>query len=105
MDIHVSTDNTIHGDTRVIEVAQEAVTHDLGHMSDWLTRIEVHLKDQNGDKKGPAQIRCTMEARPRGLAPLSAHADAADIPAALKGAATKLRGRLGALQEKRDPHR
>ena len=105
MDIHVSTDNTINGDTRVIEVAQEAVKTDLGHMSDWLTRVEVHLKDQNGDKKGPEQIRCTMEARPRGLGPLSAHADAGDIPAALKGAATKLRGRLSSLQAKHDPHR
>ncbi|MDJ0638723.1 MAG: HPF/RaiA family ribosome-associated protein [Paracoccaceae bacterium] len=105
MDIHVSTDNTINGDTRVVDVAKDAVAHDLGHMSDWLTRVEVHLKDQNGDKKGPANIRCTMEARPRGLAPLSAHADAADIPAALRGAAHKLRSRLGALQEKRDPYR
>ena len=76
MDIHVSTDNTINGDSRVIDVAKDFVTNDLGHMSDWLTRVEVHLKDQNGDKKGPANIRCTMEARPRGLAPLSAHADA-----------------------------
>lgn len=105
MDIQVSTDNTINGDTRVIDVARDAVTHDLGHMSDWLTRVEVHLKDQNGDKKGPANIRCTIEARPRGIAPLSAHADAVDIPAALKGAAHKLRGRLGALHDKRDPYR
>lgn len=105
MDIHVSTDNTINGDARVIEVAKDAVTHDLGHMSDWLTRVEVHLKDQNADKKGPVHIRCMMEARPRGLAPLSAHAEAPDIPTALKGAASTLRGRLGSLQDKRDPYR
>ena len=101
----VSTDNTIHGDERVGEVVRNAVTNDLGHMSDWLSRIEVHLKDQNADKKGPEHIRCTMEARPRGLAPLAASADAADIPAALKGAAVKLRGRLQSLHAKRDPHR
>ena len=105
MDIHVSTDNYLHGDERVTEVAAAAVRTDLGHMEDWLTRVEVHLKDQNGAKKGPAHIRCTMEARPRGLAPMSSHADAADIPAALKGAATKLRGRLQSMQNKRDPHR
>ena len=56
MDINVSTDNTIHGDARVIEVAEQAVNNDLGHMSDWLTRVEVHLKDQNGDKKGPVDV-------------------------------------------------
>ena len=105
MDIHVSTDNHIHGDERVTEVAENAVNTDLGHMNDWLTRVEVHLKDQNADKKGPANIRCTMEARPRGLAPMAAHADAANIAAALKGAASKLRGRLQSMHAKRDPHR
>lgn len=105
MDIHVSTDNYIHGDTRVAEVAEAAVKTDLGHMDDWLTRVEVHLKDQNGAKKGPAHIRCTIEARPRGLDPMAAHADAADIQAALKGAAHKLRGRLQDAHARRDPHR
>ena len=103
MDIHVSTDNTIQGDTRVSEVASQAVKNDLGHMADWLTRVEVHLKDQNGDKKGPANIRCVIEARPRGLAPLAAQAEAEDIQKALKGAATKLRGRLTSLHDKRAP--
>ncbi|MDJ1017060.1 MAG: HPF/RaiA family ribosome-associated protein [Paracoccaceae bacterium] len=105
MDIHVSTDNFIQGDERVVEVAEMAVENDLGHMKDWLTRVEVHLKDQNADKHGPDHIRCTMEARPRGLAPMAAHADASDIPAALKGAASKLRQRLQSAHSKRDPHR
>lgn len=105
MQIQVSTDNFINGDARLIEVAEAAVQNDLGHMSDWLTRVEVHLKDQNAEKKGPAHIRCTIEARPRGLAPMAAHADAGDIPAALKGAASKLRQRLQSEHAKRDPHR
>ena len=101
MDIHTSTDNTIHGDLRVAEVAEMAVQNDLGHMADWLSRVDVHLKDQNGAKKGPANIRCTIEARPRGLSPMAAHADAEDIQKALKGAATKLRSRLQAGHSKR----
>ena len=94
-------------DPRVADVVHNlgTVAQDLGHLSERLTRVEVHLKDQNADKHGPEHIRCTMEARPRGLAPMSSHADAADIPAALKGAATKLRGRLQSMQNKRDPHR
>ena len=105
MQIQVSTDNFIHGDERVKEVAEAAVMTDLGHMSERLTRVEVHLKDQNADKHGPAHIRCTIEARPRGMGPMAAHQDAADIPAALKGAAKKLRGRLTSEFEKLDPHR
>lgn len=105
MQIQVNTDNVIHGDERVIEVAEAAVAADLGHLSERLTRVEVHLKDQNADKHGPAHIRCTMEARPRGLGPMAAHHDAPDIAAALKGAAKKLRGRLSSEFAKLDPHR
>ncbi|HBS51357.1 MAG TPA: hypothetical protein DEA05_15300 [Rhodobacteraceae bacterium] len=105
MQIQVNTDNDIHGDERVAEVAEAAVRHDLDRFADRLTRVEVHLKDQNADKHGPHHIRCTMEARPRGLGPIAAHADAENIEAALKAAAKKLRGRLGSEFEKLDPHR
>ncbi|KZY47337.1 ribosomal subunit interface protein [Roseovarius sp. HI0049] len=105
MQIQVNTDNFIHGDDRLTEVAEQAVQTDLGHMEDRLTRVEVHLKDQNADKHGPDHIRCTIEARPRGLGPMAAHHDGADIPAALKGAAKKLRSRLTSEFEKLDPHR
>jgi len=105
MQIQVSTDNFIHGDERVIEVAEQAVKSDLSHLGDRLTRVEVHLKDQNAEKHGPGHIRCTMEARPRGMSPMAAHHDAADIPAALKGAAKKLRSRLTSEFSKLDPHR
>ena len=105
MQIQVNTDNFIHGDTRVIEVAELAVKNDLEHLGERLTRVEVHLKDQNADKHGPDHIRCTMEARPRGKDPMSAHHDAADIQAALKGAAKKLRTRLSSEFGKADHHR
>lgn len=104
MHIQVNTDNILHGDARMIEVAEQAIKGDLNHLSARLTRVEVHLKDQNADKHGPAHIRCTMEARPRGMGPMSAHCDAADIAAALKGAAKKLRGRLTSEFGKVDMH-
>ncbi len=105
MQIQVNTDNFIHGDERVIEVAELAVKNDLEHLSDRLTRVEVHLKDQNADKHGPDHILCTMEARPRGMDPMSAHHEAADIQAALKGSAKKLRTRLSSVFDKADAHR
>ncbi len=67
MQIQVNSDSFIHGDALVIEVAEEAVESDLGHLSEKLTRVEVHLKDHNADKHGPADMRCTVEARRRGL--------------------------------------
>lgn len=105
MQIQVNTDNFIHGDDRLIEVAEAAVNADLKHFSDRLTRIEVHLKDQNALKHGPDHIRCMIEARPRGRDPLAANHDAENIQMALKGAAKKLRERLGREFDRLDPHR
>lgn len=105
MQIQVYTDNFIQGDARVTEVAEEAVQSDLGHIAGRLTRVEVHLKDQNAEKHGPDHIRCTMEARPRGLDPIAAHHDAENITAAVRGAAKKLRTRLTSEFEKLDARR
>ncbi|GAB4288938.1 MAG: hypothetical protein Kow0058_08470 [Roseovarius sp.] len=105
MQIQVFTDNFIQGDERTVAVAEEMVLPDLGHLAERLTRIEIHLKDQNAEKHGPDHIRCTMEARPRGLDPIAAHHDAENIRAALKGAARKLRSRLTSEFARLDPHR
>ncbi len=105
MQIQVNTDNFIHGDERVIEVVELAVQHDLEHMSERLTCVEVHLKDQNADKHGPDHILCTIEARPRGEGPMSAHHEGEDIQAALKGAAKKLKTRLSSHFDKAKAHR
>ena len=105
MQIQVNTDNYIHGDERVIEVAEAAVTQDLDRFADRLTRVEVHIRDQNADKHGPDHIRCTIEARPKGMDPMAAHHDAADIRAALRGATKTLQARLTSTFEKRDPNR
>jgi ribosome-associated translation inhibitor RaiA len=105
MQIQVNTDNAIHGDERLIEIVTETVSSELNHLSDRLTRVEVHLADQNAEKRGPENIRCTIEARPRGLDPMAAHDEAADITSALKGAAKKIRGRLTSEFEKIDSRR
>ena len=105
MQLSVNTDDFIYGDEHVIDVSENAVRTGLAFLADRLTRVEVHLKDQNADKHGPEHIRCTMEVRPRGMDPIAANSDAADIQAALKGAAKTLRGRLSSSFEKLDPHR
>ena len=94
MQIQVNTDNFIQGDERLEEVVRMEVNDHIGHLEDHLTRVEVHIKDQNGDKQGPENIHCTMEARPKGLQPISAHDDAANIQSAVTGAARKLKTRL-----------
>lgn len=95
MQIHIFTDHNIQGDERLAEVCEQIVAETMAPIAKRLTRVEVHLKDERGPKGGE-DIRATVEARPEGLRPYAAHADAADIPHAVKAAAKKLRQRLEA---------
>ena len=72
---------------------QESVEHVLGRFEDRLTRIEVFIKDINGDKGG-VDMHCSIEARPKGLDPIVAEHEAESIPAAVNGAAEKLKTQL-----------
>jgi len=54
-----------------------------------LSRVEIHVRDENGAKHGADDKSCTIEARPRGGKPIGVteHADKVDV-AARKAAGT-----------------
>lgn len=49
---------------------EERIGEVLAPYAEKLTRVEVHLRDENGHKGGK-DTRCTIEARPRGLDPVA----------------------------------
>ncbi|MBS1183931.1 MAG: hypothetical protein H6Q99_3811 [Proteobacteria bacterium] len=91
MQFQINTDANIQGDDRLTDVAETIVTAALGHLTDRLSRVEVHLADVNGAKGGANDIRCTAEARPEGMQPQTVTHHDANVEAALRGAAKKLR--------------
>ena len=94
MKFQLNTDAHIQGDDRLSGIAEGIVTAALGHLVERLTRIEVHLSDVNAAKGGADDILCTIEARPEGMQPHSvSHADA-NVEAALRGGARKIRALL-----------
>jgi len=94
MQFQLNTDANIQGDERLAEVAETTVTSALGHLTGRLSRIEVHLVDVNGAKGGTDDIRCTIEARPEGMQPQTVTHNDANVDAALRGAAKKIRSLL-----------
>ena len=48
-----------------------AVVNELDRFDDFLTRVEVHVSDENAHKSGARDKRCQIEMRPRGHQPLS----------------------------------
>lgn len=85
------------------ERIRKEVDHSLHRFADRLTRVEVFLKDLNAAKGGD-DLRCVIEARPRGLDPVAAEHHAANAVDAATGAARKLQRlldhRLGKLGDR-----
>jgi hypothetical protein len=94
MRIQVNSDKNITLDTRVISFVKTEANRRLERFSDRLTRLEVHLSDANGPKRGTADKRCIVEARPAGVRPLAVTMSAARVDTAVRGALSKLRRAL-----------
>jgi hypothetical protein len=106
MDLQFNTDNQIDGDAAMQDRAREIVDGALSRFAARLSRVELHLADENSPAKGgSADIRCTLEARPEGLRPLAVTHHDADPDAAMRGAARKmvraLKSEFGKLDDRR----
>ena len=90
MDVLVFTDKNIEGNEAFTEHVRAVVQKHLGHWSDRITRVEVHVGGENGQKNAQREQRCVMEARPRGLKPLAVTHHAANQHLAIEGAVERL---------------
>ena len=102
---HVFSDKHIDSDKRTQDWVTATVEVTLERHLEDLTRVEVHLSDENGGKSGPKDKRCKMEARPKGHQPILVSHDADSRTQAVEGAAEKLEHALehlfGKLRGKR----
>src|SRR2546421_6302473 len=72
--VHVITDNHLHIRSRE-ELAGEvesSVQSALSRFASQITRVEVHLSDENAQKGGDHDKKCTVEARVAGLQAIAA---------------------------------
>ena len=105
MQIQVHSDNHIDGSARLVEWVSGSVADKLDRFDDEITRVVVHLNDENGIKAGAQDKRCQIEARPKGLQPISVTHKAESLDLAVEGAIDKLGNALshqfGKLRSKR----
>ncbi|MEK1906086.1 MAG: HPF/RaiA family ribosome-associated protein [Pseudomonas sp.] len=86
--------NQIEGSARLQEWVSSAVMDKLDHFEERLSRVVVHISDENGHKSGPDDKRCQIEARPKGHQAISVTHKAHDMGVAVDGAAEKMRHAL-----------
>ena len=91
MQIQINTGHNIEiHEARAADISG-VVDSALGRFSDHITRVEVHLSDEDSDKKGGHDaIRCMMEARLEGRQPIAVTHQAATLDQAVDDAAGKL---------------
>ncbi|MDD2853423.1 MAG: HPF/RaiA family ribosome-associated protein [Desulfuromonadaceae bacterium] len=91
MQIHINTDRNIDGRDALTAHVSSEIEQALSRFSEHITRVEVHLSDENSDKKGGKDgMKCVMEARLEGRQPLAATHQATTLEQAFSGAADKL---------------
>jgi hypothetical protein len=95
MQIQINTDRNVSGHQDVAERIEDLVLSAIGRFGERITRVEVHISDQNSAAKGgSSDLRCVMEARVAGLRPIVVSNDAPSVDEAADGAARKMQRSL-----------
>lgn len=103
MKIQVTTDNHTEGAAGLTRAVEDVVASALERFGSRITRVEVHLTDENSTHKTAGNDkRCVMEAHVAGLQPIAVSAVAESLNQALSGAADKLEKTLSRTLERRD---
>lgn len=98
MKILFNTDKNVTGSQEIRSSMIALISEDLNRFDDNITRLEVHLSDENGKKSGQDNKRCVIEARIHGMKPIAVtnHADSQEL--AVTGAVDKLKSSIDKIK-------
>jgi ribosome-associated translation inhibitor RaiA len=101
MKIQFNTTNNITGSEELRASSTALISWEMSRFNNQITRLEVHLSDEDGNKDGLNDKRCMIEARFKGRQPIAVtgqsdtHEQAiTDAVAKLKTSLETIRGRL-----------
>lgn len=96
MQVQVYTDNNTQGSERFAQLVEDTVVASLKRFGTRITRVEVHLSDENGEKSRGDDKKCVLEARPANMKPVSVSHISATFDLAVAAAAKKMERHLDA---------
>ena len=104
MQININTDKTIERHQGLDDHVETVVQAAVSRFRDHITRVEVHLSDENSQKSADGGNRCMLEARVTGYQPIAVTEHSINLHQAISGAADKLKravdSALGRLHDK-----
>lgn len=104
MKIQFNTDKNIDGKERLEAYMSERISQGLKQFDEKITRIEVHLSDENANKTGKDDIQCKLEARLEGLQPITVTSKDGTNEKAVSGAIDKMKAVLTTTLGKMKEH-
>lgn len=90
MQVQINTNDSLKVHKSESAQVHQIVEDALGRFEERITRVEMHLSDENATKGGPGDKRCLLEARLKGQKPLAVSNLASSFILAVEGAAEKL---------------
>jgi ribosome-associated translation inhibitor RaiA len=91
MKMQINTDKTISGAANQEDYFTSLITEKLNRFQSHISRIEVHLSDENGKKEGHDDIQFILEARIEGRDPIAVTCEADTVKNAVSGAIDKVK--------------
>ena len=91
MQIQVNSNNSIDTGESFERWANTELNESFSRFKEDITRIEVHMSDQNGEKITPDHKNCMMEARLSNREPVAVNHQAPSQDEAFRGASDKLK--------------
>lgn len=88
--IQINTDKNIEGTAEMIAHFSSLLKESLNRFDDQVTRLEVHLSDENGKKDAGDDKKCVLEARLKGVNPVVVTTIGATLHQSVKTAADKM---------------
>jgi hypothetical protein len=100
MQIQFNTSNIGAEDEKIVDRLDDFFNTNLSRFKEKITRLEVHLTDENSHKDGQNDKRCMLEARIAGMQPIAVSTQANSFEEATKMASGKLKNKLDTIFDK-----
>lgn len=104
MTIQINTDKNVVVHEAYDSQLEALLTDQMRRFSDYITRLEVHLSDENGHKSGQEDKKCLIEARLKGKQPIAVSALGNVYDVAVDRAIDKLKSSLDSIIGKQQNH-
>lgn len=104
MTIQINTDHNLSVHEAFGNKLEDLFSEELSRFSEHITRLIVHLSDENGSKHGINDKKCLLEARLEGRQPIVVTEEANDYEQAVHGAIKKLKSSLDTITGKLKNH-